>query len=186
MICGGLGLTNIEWARVGYGSITLLPALGIHTIVVLAGKKMPLLVGAAYASCIAFVGFYLIGSGAVIGRECASNYAVFSTYPGSSDLFASYYYGWLVIGTYLALKWGHELPKRRKALQAMAFGYMAFILPTIAFNIVDPSSRRAIPSVMCGFAVIYAVALVSKVMPNSGNEVKASLSEVRKRFQIGF
>ena len=32
MICGGLGLTGIEWARVGYMSISLLPALGIHLI----------------------------------------------------------------------------------------------------------------------------------------------------------
>ena len=186
MICGGLGLTNIDWARIGYGSITLLPALGIHTIVALAGKKKPILVNAAYASCVAFIGFYLIGSGAVMGRTCAANYAVFSTFPGSSNLFAAYYYGWLAIGTYLALKWSNELPKRRKALQAMAFGYMAFILPTVAFNIIDPASRSAIPSVMCGFAVIYAFALVSKVMPNSGNTVRASLSDIRERFQIGF
>src|ERR1035437_5936385 len=39
MVCGGLGLSNIGWARVGYVAITLLPALGIHMLVKLADKK---------------------------------------------------------------------------------------------------------------------------------------------------
>ena len=46
MVCGGLGWSHIQWARVGYISITLLPALGIHMLAKLAGKKMPMLVGA--------------------------------------------------------------------------------------------------------------------------------------------
>ncbi len=183
MICGGLGWTNVEWARIGYGAITVLPALGIHTIVSLADKKKPLLVGAAYASCIAFVTFYLIGSGAVIGRACATNYAVFETYPGSSNLFIVYYYGWLFIGTLLAIRWSDKLPARRKALQAMALGYMTFILPTIAFNIIDPTTTRAIPSIMCGFAVIFAFTLVLKVLPNSC-DIKASFQDARERLQL--
>jgi len=41
MICGGLGWTHIDWVRFGYVAITLLPALGIHMISSIAGKKCP-------------------------------------------------------------------------------------------------------------------------------------------------
>ncbi len=184
MLCGGLGWTNVEWARIGYGSITLLPALGIHMIVSLSGKKKPLLIGAAYASCVAFVSYYLILHGAIDGQSCAANYAIFDT-KSSSFYYMLYYYGWLFAGTYLAMRWGKELPERRKALQSMAIGYMTFILPTTAFNIIDPATTHAIPSIMCGFAVLFAFTLVSQVLPNS-SEVRASFQNIRERFQIGF
>lgn len=167
MVCGGLGFSGIEWARVGYGAITLLPAIGIHLVVSLAGKRMPILVGTAYASCIAFVGLYLIGENAVIANTCTANYAVFDTIRASVWPFAAYYYGWLFIGTGLAWQWSKQIPERRTALRAMALGYAAFILPTTAFNIIDPTTTRGIPSIMCGFAVIFAFTLVLKVLPNS-------------------
>lgn len=185
MVCGGLGLSNIEWARVGYGSITLLPALGIHFIVSLADKKKPLLVMSAYASAALFVIVYLIGENAVSVNTCNANYAVFDTIRAAVWPFAAYYYGWLLVGTYLAWKWGNELPKKRKALQAMSIGYMAFILPTTAFNIIDPATVQGIPSIMCGFAVIYAVILSTRVLPASckvKNRHSVYIEEFYKKF----
>lgn len=167
MICGGLGLTHIDWARVGYGSISLLPALGIHMVITLAGKNKPMLIKAAYTSCAVFVIFYLLGTSAVSHKLCYANYAVFATHEGMNLLFGVYYYGWLIIGTYLAWIWAKEMPKRKKALRGMALGYMAFILPTTFFNIVDPSTVQGIPSIMCGFAVLLAFTLVLVVLPNS-------------------
>lgn len=184
MVCGGLGWTNVEWARLGYGAISLLPALGIHMVVTLAGKKMPALIGAAYASCVAFVGFYLLGQGAISGQTCYANYAVFDTHQASVWPFMLYYYGWMLIGTYLASHWGNQLPKRRKALRAMAIGYLVFILPTTTFNIIDPSTVKAIPSIMCGFAVLLAFVLVLRVLPNSAkvrNAIKNPVSLFRPR-----
>jgi len=185
MVCGGLGFSGIEWARVGYGSITLLPAIGIHMVVTLAGKKALTLVGTAYATCIAFVAIYLIGENAVSANTCTANYAVFDTIRASVWPFAAYYYGWLLIGTGLAWQWSKQLPEKRDALRAMAAGYAAFILPTTAFNIIDPSTTRGIPSIMCGFAVIFAVALVAKVLPHSA-PVKNSIQNVYKKLQLKF
>lgn len=185
MVCGGLGWSGIEWARVGYGAITLLPALGIHLVVALAGKKAPKLIAAAYASCVAFVVFYLIIEGAISGHTCAANYAVFDVYKASIWPFGAYYYGWMLIGTYLAWRWSNELPKRKKALLAMTLGYMSFIIPTTAFNIIDPATTRAIPSIMCGFAVIYAFTLMFMVLPNSC-EVRNSIQNVLEKFQLRF
>jgi hypothetical protein len=167
MVCGGLGLTNIQWARVGYVAITLLPALGIHMLVTLAGKKNNLLVGAAYASCLAFVVFYIIGTGVIEGQQCLANYAVFYTQHASSQWYTAYYYGWLIIGVYLAWQWGNEQPVNKSVLRAMMIGYLVFLVPTTFFNIIDPSTLKGIPSIMCGFAVLLAFVIVLKVLPNS-------------------
>lgn len=183
MVCGGLGWTHLEWARAGYVAITLLPALGIHMLVSLAGKKMPALVLAAYATCAAFVTFYLIGAGSISGQACYANYAVFYTNHSSSQLFTAYYYGWLMVGTYLAWQWGMELPRRRKTLHAMALGYLVFILPTTFFNIIDPTTVKAIPSIMCGFAVLLAFILVIRVLPSSC-EARLSVENIRKKLNL--
>jgi hypothetical protein len=170
MLCGGLGLTNIQWARVGYGAITLLPALGIHILVTIAGKKAPYILTAAYGSMAVFLGFYLMAESAVTLNQCAANYAVFKSYKDMSLPFGFYYYGWLLIGTFLAWRWGEKQPKQRKALNAMAIGYMAFILPTTTVNIIDSTTISAIPSIMCGFAVIFAIVLVAKVLPSTSKD----------------
>jgi hypothetical protein len=174
MTCGGLGLNHTEWARFGYIAITLLPALGIHMLTELAGKKKPLLVGAAYATCAAFVTYYLINSGAISGQQCYANYAVFNTHSTVAQLFGAYYYGWLMVGIYLAWQWGNELPKRRKILRSMILGYLVFIVPTVFFNLVNPSTVKGIPSIMCGFAVLFALLLSIKVLP-SGCPARAQL-----------
>ena len=182
MLCGGLGISNVDWARIGYMSITLLPAFGIHMVVTLAGKKMPALITTAYATCGAFVAFYLLGANSISHQACYSNYAVFSTSEGVGLPFALYYYGWMIIGTWLAWFWGDQLPKRKKALRAMSIGYMAFILPTTFFNIIDPSTVSGIPSIMCGFAVLLAFILVLKVMPNC-QEAKLKVRDTKDNRQ---
>ncbi|MEP7204994.1 MAG: hypothetical protein ABI716_02270 [Candidatus Saccharibacteria bacterium] len=183
MVCGGLGLTHMEWARVGYGALTLLPALGIHMVVSLAGKKKPLLVNVAYASGVAFAAYYLVSEGAVTGSTCYANYAVFHVEHASVWPFALYYYGWMLTGTNLAFRWASQLPKRRKALQAMAMGYLVFVLPTTMFNLVDPSTMKAIPSIMCGFAVLLAFVVVFRVLP-VGSQVRGSVQGIRLKLRI--
>ncbi|HUC96657.1 MAG TPA: hypothetical protein VMR16_03275, partial [Candidatus Saccharimonadales bacterium] len=76
-------------------------------------------------------------------------------------------YGWLIIGIYLAWQWGVEQPARKKLLTAMMVGYLVFLVPTTFFNIIDPSTVKGIPSIMCGFAVLLAFVIVLKVLPGS-------------------
>ena len=168
MICGGLGLTHIEWAKFGYIAITLLPVLGLHLITAIAGKKKHLLLSTAYTTSLIFVAYYLFNNGALRGQECFANYAVFYSHGIMSELFGVYYSLWLIIGLYLAWQWSKQLPKKRKALRAIILGDLFFILPTFFFNIIDPTTIKGIPSIMCGFAVILALTLAIKVMPNSG------------------
>jgi hypothetical protein len=183
MVCGGLGWSHIQWARIGYLAITLLPAMGIHLLVTLAGKKMPILVNTAYISCAIFIAFFALSTDAISGQACYSNYAVFYTHHASSQWFSAYYYGWLMIGTYFAWQWGIKQPTRRKPLHAMMAGYLVFLVPTTLFNIIDPSTIKGIPSIMCGFAVLLAFVIVFKVLPQNV-EVRDSNHNIRNIFEI--
>lgn len=180
MICGGLGLQGAEWARLGYVSITLLPAIGIHIITTLAGKKAPLLVGSAYLSMVAFSAYFAFAPGAISAHECRANYAVFNLDDISVWLYGAYYYGWLLAGTALAWFWsrGHS---NQTALLWMAGGYLLFMLPTATVNIIDPSTIAGVPSIMCGFAVIFAIVLVAKVMPSAGAVKREPVKQDNKR-----
>lgn len=174
LLCGMQGFEGGFWSRVAYLAITLLPPLGIHLTLTIANKKNQMLISAAYLSAVAFITFFLFYSPAISGHTCYANYAVLRGNAGFAPvaLYAVYYYGWLVAGTYLCWKYSRELNKKsqkhmRNALYALAVGYIMLLLPTTAVNIVDPSTVAGIPSVMCGFAVILAFILVSKVAPEA-------------------
>lgn len=174
MICGGLGWTYADWAKYGYIAITLLPPLGIHLLMAIAKKKQSALLISAYATCAIFVAFYIFNPNAINGQACYPNYAVFYTNTELAHWFTAYYYGWLFVGIYLALHWGIGKPKKRKALHWLMIGYLTFLLPTIFFNLINPSTIRAIPSIMCGFAVLLAVIIVAFVLPGSGVSLRKS------------
>ena len=44
-------------------------------------------------------------------------------------------------------------------------GYLSFILPLTLVYILIPTSRVAVASIMCGFAVIFAFILTFKIAP---------------------
>lgn len=167
MVCGGLGMQAGTWSRVGYSAISLLPPLGIHLTLAIAKKKNPLLLAAAYGSAAAFIAYYTVATGAISGQTCYANYAVFDVYAASSVPYALFYYGWLMMTVWLAVRYSRATKHQTRALRALALGYSAFLIPTSAINLIDPSTISGIPSIMCGFAVILAFILVGKVAPES-------------------
>lgn len=182
MICGGLGVQPGLWSKLGYSAITLLPPLGIHLALTIAGVKKPLLVGAAYASAVGFVAYFTLLTGAISGQTCYANYVVFSgANVFASWVYAVYYYGWLLAGVALAFALSkHESRKHIKsALSWLGLGYLSFLIPTTLVNIVDPSTISGIPSIMCGFAVILAVLITARVVPDA-SKVEGPLRIVRR------
>lgn len=168
LLCGGYGLDGGMWSRIGYSAITILPPLGIHLSYKLANKRTGLVVIASYLSATAFIGYFAFYSGAISGQTCYANYAVFDTNSGTNILYGLYYYGWLFTGALLTWKWAGKLNKHRKrALYALMAGYLSLLIPTTTVNLIDHSTLSAIPSIMCGFAVILAFIIVGKVAPES-------------------
>ncbi len=181
MICGGLGLDGVEWTRLGYISITLLPALGLHIVATLAKARIAPLLLLAYLNAAAFVLYFAFAEGAVSLHQCAPNYAVFDMSRLTTFLYGLYYYGWLLLTIALATYWARKKPKTTPALRWTVVGYASFIIPTTIANLVDPATLGAIPSIMCGFAILLAFILVWRVMPLSGTPLARSSTKRNNR-----
>jgi hypothetical protein len=164
-VCGP-AIMPASWSRVGYVAITLLPALGIHLVQEIAGKRSKLLQFAAYGSSATFALAFGFNPHAFQGHVCGGNYAVFQLASPLGGLYFTYYYLWLFVG--IAMAWLYmkgSNPQIRKALQLQIVGYVSFILPTSIVNAINPQTLVGIPSIMCGFAVSYALILVFGIVP---------------------
>lgn len=165
-VCEGSDGLNEFYSRLGFIAITLLPPLGIHLVRTIAGRGSKLLVWAAYVSALVFIVTFGFHETAFQSNVCAGNYAVFQLMPNLGGLFFAYYYLWLLVGISMCLYYGVKgSQKIREALALQAFGFLSFVLPTGIVNAVNPETINAIPSVMCGFAVIYALVLTFGITP---------------------
>lgn len=170
-VCTGTSAL-IQWSHIGYVAITLLPALGIHAITILQGKKPRRsgVVWAAYGSAVAFVAYFALTANSIQGHACYGNYVMFRIEPSLTWLYFIYYYGWIITGIVLSLKFGARAKQRkvRQALYGFAAGYTAFLVPTTTVNLLNHATTNGIPSIMCGFAVLFAFIVTVYVMPRAG------------------
>jgi hypothetical protein len=163
-VCGG-SAPEI-FMRIGFVAITILPALGLHLISKIAKKRLLPLLIIADTLCAGFVLLFGIRGSVFLEHICGGNYAIFTLANKAGGLFFTYYYALLIIGIILSLYYAHTSNRRiRKALLLQTFGYLSFLLPTGIVNTINPGTLDGIPSIMCGFAVIYAVVLVFGIMP---------------------
>jgi hypothetical protein len=167
--------------QVGYVSITLLPALGMHLIATLAHKSVKPLVIAAYGSAAAYAVYFVAYGGMAISHMCAPNYTIFDLSGNGYLFYGLYYYGWLLLTAGLAAYWARQQPKKATLLRWMVAGYAVFIVPTSIANIIDPATMRAIPSIMCGFAILFALILALRILPLAKVPFARSLQLTPKR-----
>lgn len=184
MICGGLGMNTAEWSRLGYVGITMLPALGMHLILTIAGKKPTALLTASYGTAALFAATFAFVPGVVNIDECRPNYAVFNLDSVAAKLYLLQYYGWLFAGLFAAWTLAKQVPKQAKALYGMIAGYLVFLVPTTTLNFVDPATLSGVPSIMCGFAILYAGILVAYVLPLAGRSKVAVRKSTSRRSHI--
>lgn len=168
-VCETGWIDSMLASRLGYAAITMLPPLGIHLVYALAGaKKRPLLIP-SYVAGAAFIAFFLFVGPALSGHECLGNYVIFQMIPESTWLYTIYYYGLIIAGAWLCLRLQKQL-KLWSALTGLAVGYMLLMIPTTTVNLIDQNTIAGIPSIMCGFAVFLALALVFWVLPRGGEK----------------
>lgn len=169
-VCEAGLVDSLTASRIGYVAITLLPPLGIHLAYALAKTKDRRLLLPAYITAAAFVTFFLLVGSALSGHTCLGNYVIFQMAPEAGWLYGLYYYGWMFAGIWLCLKLVQAAPKVKKALYGLVVGYLAFILPTTTANFIDPQTIMGIPSIMCGFAVLFALTLAFWILPKGGQK----------------
>lgn len=173
-VCGGWGVRASEWSRLGYVAITLLPPLGLHLLYVVVGKTGRRLVWTAYATMFGFVAYFLALPHVFQGYACTGNYVIFQIGMRPALVYGLYYYGWILTMFVLGIRWAKELKKvrdqraRNLGVQVLLLGYLVFLVPTALANSVKPETRQGIPSIMCGFAVLFAFILTLYILPKLG------------------
>lgn len=171
-VCTSSSLRASDWARLGFVAISMLPPLGLHILHVLAGKPKRRLVAAAYTSMAVVMTYFFAYKMAFTGYQCTGNYVIFQIGTQASIAYGVYYYGWLLIAMYLGARWasglmqtGKPAAHRLRAVRAIIVGYLVFLVPTALVYSVIPTSRQAIPSIMCGFAILFALILTLYILP---------------------
>ncbi len=165
-VCGRFNLDALAWSRIGFVAITLLPPLGAHLLYVLVAKKERWAVVTAYVTSAAFIYLFAFSSSAFNSHICAGNYAIFQLRNHLGGWYFVYYYYWLLFSVVQGLRILPTLAKSRKqAVIYLLSGYLFFLIPTTVANMVKPETINGIPSVMCGFAVLYALVLVFGILP---------------------
>lgn len=165
-VCGHDAGSVAAWSRIGFIAITLLPPLGIH-LIYLISKRVPLWTPlTAYATGIGFALTFGLHESAFQSHVCAGNYAIFQLMPDLGGMYFVYYYTWLIVGIVMSLVFSIDAsPRIRKALVFQALGHLSFLIPTGIVNAIHPETINGIPSIMCGFAVIYALTLAFGIVP---------------------
>lgn len=181
-VCTGNAGHVTAWSRFGFAAITLLPPLGIHIMHVLAGKPARRLVYSAYGTMAAFAAVFLLMPGVFDNYQCTGNYVIFHLRPHVGGYYWVYYFGWLLTGLGLGLKWAQELQeghggktkRQLQSIQALIVGWLVFIVPTATANVVKPETRDGLPSIMCGFAILFALILALYILPRSA-QIKSAV-----------
>jgi len=164
-VCESGFIDSLWAARIGYVAITFLPPLGIHLAYALAATKKRPLLPWAYASGGAFAVYFLLATQGLSGHACMGNYVIFQQAPGTVWLYTLYYFGWILATMWLCFRLATS--KTKLSLLGLAFAYAIFIVPTTMVNIASPDTIAGIPSIMCGFAVGFAVILVMWILPKT-------------------
>ena len=158
---------QLLWSRIGYVFITMLPALALDLVIRLrSNTRLRHLTDFGYAMAILFIiGFSFLPS-ALNSGVCTGNYVIFLLVQPLSMFYGLYYLGLEILG--LALSFLPEPKAKQKnqsALRWMGVAYLTLMIPSLIIYIVLPTTRIAIPSIMCGFAVLFALVIALKVAP---------------------
>ncbi len=175
-VCAGLfTLSGEAWSRIGFVSISMLPVLGLHLSLSIANRPKHWLIGPAYISLLMFIGWFMLAPDAFSGYACQGNYVIFQLNATAGIIYSLYYYIWLLVGLgvslfYAGLLCGKRKPQDAKALTLQVVGYLSFMIPTAMITTVFPDAVPGVPSIMCGFALIYALILAFGISPKVGTK----------------
>lgn len=149
------------WSRFGFVIITFLPVLGLHLISLITGKTHFLKLG--YTLMLVYILIFLFAPKAITGATCGGNYIIFHTAQHLYQTYGFYYFGLLFLGIWESFKSMNK--ENGNLLKWLIFGYGSFLLPMGIVYLLAPETLSAIPSIMCGFALIFAFILAFKIAP---------------------
>lgn len=167
-VCNGVNTDGINYiSRIGYIAITFLPPLGLHLANEIGGRKKHWSVYVSYLLATGFTLFFILVPNSINDSICTGNYVIFRFLKPSNLAYGAYYFGILLATLIVAVNLAsiQKSKKLKDALHWLIIAVLAFTLPTGIIYLLAPSAGLAIPSIMCGFAIIYALILAFKIAP---------------------
>lgn len=167
-VCGGYGFSADTWSVVGYVAITLLPPLAVHLVSVITKGAYRAAVWGGYAAAAIIIGHILLTPGAS-QAVCGGNYVIFSLQGLWSFIFGAYYHGLIFLSLVMAIRWWHRGNRvSQEALRWYVLGVLSFLAPVAVVITIIPAAANGIPSIMCGFAILFALILALRILPLVG------------------
>jgi len=150
--------------RLAFILVTWLPPLGMLLIAQLCGAgswTRYILAGLALAAGAGVVSWIALDGSFAHASVCNAVYARYTHVPARFMWYGAYY--WLGLLGMLGVS-GHALLNRqlRESVTGLAhvhLGTLGFIVPSLVVSYYVPATRHALPSVLCHFALILALAL---------------------------
>jgi hypothetical protein len=159
-VCEAVGFDETIWARLGFAAITMLPPLGLHLIQRIRKDKNLVFTQIGYIMALLFISAFTFFD-SFESISCEGNYAIFEVMPGLGGAYFAYYYSLLLTGAVLAfLGWKERRGKSEGTILLLIIaGYGSFVLPATFIHFVFEQAGNGLPSIMCGFALIFAIML---------------------------
>ena len=155
------------WAKLGFMTYTLLPAMVLHTVLRISRKNTKLFF--IYLIPLAFSLIALVNPNFITGAKCTSVFVqvrlALIKNPGLlqssvSWIYMTYYFGFIIIALALILKdYLHQRNKIKREIRIIAFiGAFMMLVPTFLLMVILPRFGARFPSMLCGFALFFAMA----------------------------
>lgn len=152
---------DVFWARLGFIVTTLLPPLGVHLVSIVTGNRK--YIAFSYALASTFILIFAFVPNSITSAVCGGNYIIFNTAQKLYWTYGIYYFLLLFIGIFDAISKIRQdtrfLDRKTNLLVWMVLGYFSFMVPTGFAYFIFPETAAAVASVMCGFAVTFAIIL---------------------------
>jgi len=150
--------------RLAFIIVTWLPPLDLLLIAQLRKPRSRVTSGAAYAMLAAAAGMVVwisVDRSFATASVCNAVYARYVHAMPRFFIYSSFYWVGLLemvlLSGYGALACRDK--RRRGQLMQLFVGTLAFVVPSIALSWFVPPARGALPSIMCHFALVFAVCL---------------------------
>jgi hypothetical protein len=156
------------WAKIGFVTYTILPALGLHILILLTGKKWNLYI--VYFPFIVFSLIALFMPNFVVEASCERYFVSVSTFftdlivsnPAPVLIYWFYYSSYILFVSVMLLKAElKEKNKFRKEVYLLILaGILVSLVPAVVILIISPSLSLQFNSIYCQFAFLFIIIML--------------------------
>lgn len=154
-------------SRAGYVAITFLPAIGLYLMSLLTVPMQRKTHYTVFGTTFLVAMYFLFAPNAFKSYECTGNYVIFQMSYLSAFMYGIFYYFLLAAAILRGVEYlvkSRDVSSRSAARWLLA-GYAIFIVPVAVLTVLHPDTRQAVPSLLCGFAILLAIILGVRVAP---------------------